>query len=220
MSAPVKTSKDRNTRSAASAERKRARSKATLEDALLLARGKWLQGDRLDIGQLAAELGVSRATLFRWVGSRDALLAEVLWSLFEPTIGIAKQAARGEGVPRIAEVCERMVRDISRFERFRRFVAEDGETALRVLTSRASPVQARVIATMRELLESEVKRGWTPPLSIDTLAYLMTRLGESFIYATALSGQKVDIGDAGIAVQLLLSGTLPKPPRAPPASKL
>ena len=55
---------------------------------------------------------------------------------------------------------------------------------------------------------------------MDTLAYLLVRLGESFIYATALSGQKVDIGDAGIAVQLLLSGKLPKPPRVPPASKL
>lgn len=220
MSPPRKASKDPKSPTAEAPERRRARAKASLEDALALARSKWLQGDRLDIGQLANELAVSRATLFRWVGSRDSLLAEVLWSLFEPTIHLARQSAKGVGVPRIAEVCERIVRDISRFERFRRFIAEDGELALRVLTSRASPVQARVIAAMRELLEAEVQRGWSPPLSIDTLAYLMVRLGESFIYATALSGRKVDIGDAGIAVQLLLSGKLPKPPRAPPTSKL
>ena len=185
-----------------------------------MAKGKWLQGDRLDIGQLAGELGVSRATVFRWVGSRDQLLAEVLWALFAPTIQMAVESARGQGVPRIAEICERVVRDVSRFERFRRFIAEDGELALRVLTSRASPVQSRVIAAFHRLLQTEVERGWTPPLSVDTLAYLLVRLGESFIYATALSGQKVDIGDAGIAVQLLLSGKLPKPPRVPPASKL
>ncbi|MBD8527158.1 QsdR family transcriptional regulator [Pseudomarimonas arenosa] len=220
MSPSSRTSKDLKAAAAVSPAAKRGRSKATMQDALSLARSKWLQGDRLDIGQLATELGVSRATLFRWVGSRDALLAEVLWSLFEPTIQMAKAESRGEGVPRIAEVCERVVRDISRFERFRRFVAEDGELALRVLTSRASPVQGRIIATFRELLESEVRRGWTPPLAIDTLAYLLTRLGESFVYATALSGQKVDIGDAGIAVQLLLSGRLPRAPRVPPASKL
>ena len=30
---------------------------------------------------LADELGVNRVTLYRWIGSRDRLLVEVIWSL-------------------------------------------------------------------------------------------------------------------------------------------
>ena len=183
------------------------RTRATPADALRLARKRWLAGERLDVGMLARELGVARATLFRWVGSRDLLLAEVLWSMCEPTLRRAAEATPGQGVPRIAEVCETAVRQMMAFEPLRRFIAEDADLALRLLTSKASPVQARTIAAVRELLESERRRGsWKPPLSIDTLAYLMVRLGESFLYANVLSGQQVDVGDTGVAVQLLLSG--------------
>lgn len=194
--------------------------KATPADALRLARKRWLAGERLDIGLLAQELGVARATVFRWVGSRDQLLAEVLWSMCAPTMQRAAEATAGEGVPRIAAVCETAVRHMMAFEPLRRFIAEDSDLALRLLTSKASPVQSRAIAAVRELLEGERRRGsWKPPLAIDTLAYLMVRLGESFLYANVLSGQQVDVGDTGIAVQLLLSGRVePAPlsaPRAP-----
>ncbi len=50
-------------------------------DALRLARRTILDGRRLDMQALAAELGVNRVTLYRWVGSRDDLLVEVLWSM-------------------------------------------------------------------------------------------------------------------------------------------
>src|SRR5205807_2768592 len=48
-------------------------------DALRLARDAWLHSRRLDMGALAAELGTSRATLYRWVGTRERLLGEVAW---------------------------------------------------------------------------------------------------------------------------------------------
>lgn len=191
------------------------RARPTPADALRLARKRWLAGERLDIGLLAQELGVARATLFRWVGSRDLLLAEVLWSMCAPTLRHAAESTPGAGVTRIAAVCETAVRQMMGFEPLRRFIAQDADLALRLLTSKASPVQARTIAAVRELLEFELQRGsWTPPLAIDTLAYLMVRLGESFLYANVLSGQQVDVGDTGIAVQLLLSGRVEPPPRA------
>jgi AcrR family transcriptional regulator len=193
--------------------RRGASPRVTSADALRLARKHWLAGERLDIGLLARELGVARATLFRWVGSRELLLAEVLWSMCEPTLRQAEQTTPGQGVVRIARVCETAVRQMMAFEPLRRFIAEDADLALRLLTSKASPVQARAIAAVRELLEFERRRGsWQPPLAIDTLAYLMVRLGESFLYANVLSGQTVDVGDTGIAVQLLLSGRVEAPP--------
>src|ERR1700752_987961 len=49
-------------------------------DAFRLAREKFLAGERIDMSALAGELGVNRGTRYRWVGSRERLLVEVLWS--------------------------------------------------------------------------------------------------------------------------------------------
>src|SRR5947199_6821430 len=76
-------------------------------DALRLARRKWLAEQRIDMGALAAELGTSRATLYNWVGSRERLLGEVLWTLAEPTMRRAQAEASGEGPAYVGEVAER-----------------------------------------------------------------------------------------------------------------
>ena len=51
------------------------------DDALSLAREQFLLPERVDMSTLADELGVNRVTLYRWFGSRDRLLVEVVWSL-------------------------------------------------------------------------------------------------------------------------------------------
>ena len=50
----------------------------TALDAFRLARRAFLDGRRVDMGVLARELDVNRATLYRWVGTREHLLVEVL----------------------------------------------------------------------------------------------------------------------------------------------
>ena len=70
--------------------------------AFRIAREWFLAGRRIEMRELAAELGVNRATLFRWVGNRDDLLAEILWSLAEPTLAAAIDDAPGHGGQRIA----------------------------------------------------------------------------------------------------------------------
>lgn len=173
------------------------------------AREVWLDTGRIDLGALAAELGLGRATVFRWVGSRDQLTGEVLWSLTEPALKRAGLKATGHGAARIAQTCAAAVAGIVRFAPLRRFIAEQPEYALRLLTSKAGVVQGRVIASMRALLAEEAGRPgatWRPPLDLDTLAWLVVRLCESFVYADVISGQQVVAADAGLAVQLLLSG--------------
>ena len=53
----------------------------TALDGFRLARRTFLAGERIDMQTLARSLGVDRATLYRWVGSRERLLTEILWSL-------------------------------------------------------------------------------------------------------------------------------------------
>jgi hypothetical protein len=45
------------------------------------ARRAFLAGERVDMGAIGQELGVSRVTLYRWVGNRGQLLGEVLAAL-------------------------------------------------------------------------------------------------------------------------------------------
>ncbi|SEL54363.1 hypothetical protein SAMN04515665_11458 [Blastococcus sp. DSM 46786] len=45
-------------------------------EVLRLARRRLLSGERLEMSSLAADLGVNRVTLYRWVGSRERLLVE------------------------------------------------------------------------------------------------------------------------------------------------
>jgi AcrR family transcriptional regulator len=174
-------------------------------DALALARRRWLAGERLDMGALAKELGVSRATLYSWVGSRERLIGEVIWSFAEEGLRQATEAARGEGADYVVEVVERFARLNASFEPLRRFIEQDPELALRILTSKKGPVQERMIAAARSLLEEQVAAGkLSVPLDIDTLAYLMIRVNESFIYSDVITGSEPDVDKAVEVVRLLL----------------
>lgn len=199
----------------AQALREGAPARVTPLDLYQLARRDWLAGERIDIGALAARLEIGRATAFRWVGSRDLLLGEILWSLCDELMQNTAARQRGRGAQRVAAICESAIRALVAFEPLRRFVRSDPEYAVRLLTSKLGPVQARAIERVRDLLRYEADRGaLSPPLPIDTLAYLIVRLCESFIYAEATSDQQVDVADAGLAIELLLSGTV-SPRRAP-----
>lgn len=57
--------------------------------------------------QLAQELAVSRATLYRAVDGRDRLLGDVLWSLAERTYAQAPNDASSHGVDAILEISHR-----------------------------------------------------------------------------------------------------------------
>jgi len=50
-------------------------------DAFKPARRRFLHGERLDMSTMARELEINRVTLYRWVGSRERLLGEVMFSL-------------------------------------------------------------------------------------------------------------------------------------------
>ena len=214
---PTRTASPQTPTRLAQALREAPPAKATPLDLYQLARRDWLAGERIDIGALAARLNIGRATAFRWVGSRELLLSEILWSLCDELMTTTAARHRGRGARRVASICEDAVRALVDFEPLRRFVRSDPEYAVRLLTSKLGPVQGRAIERVRALLQYETDRGaLEPPLAVDTLAYLIVRLCESFIYAEASSDQQVDVADAGLAIELLLSGRVaPRRPSKP-----
>jgi AcrR family transcriptional regulator len=176
-------------------------------DAFKLARKKWIAGERLDVGKLAHELGVGRATVFRWVGTRESLYAEICLAMFTRELERAKEAARGSGLTKLLDVMERLLRSLASAAPLRRFVAEDPEFALRVLTSRASPVQSRCTELIRELF---VELDLATSLPADELAYIVVRITESFLYRDVLTGDAADIEAAIRALRILLAGATSK----------
>jgi AcrR family transcriptional regulator len=180
--------------------------RATPLDALRLAQEALLAGDTLDMGVLAARLGLSRATLYRWVGSKERLLGEVLWSMAADAMDAAVEEASGSGPEFVAEVIERYMTSALRFEPLWRFVARDPEYALRVLASRHSPMQRRSIAAVQRVLDEQASAGAIEPaLALDKLAYLIVRIVESFLYTDVITGGEPDVGAATDAVRALLS---------------
>lgn len=183
-----------------------ARPDATI--ALRLARRAFMAGDRIDAQKLAATLGVDRTTLFRWVGNRDQLLVAVLTSLADPTLRAAAAAAPGTGPERIARVMRLFAQDLIDAPYYRTFLQRETERALRLITTKASPLQQHVVASVERLLEQERDRGHlTPAMPLPDLAYLVVRIVESFVYADLITGQQPDASKAELAIAALLLGT-------------
>lgn len=184
--------------------------KRTPLDAFRLARTQWLAGERLDIGKLAAELGVARATVFRWVGSRENLYGEICSQLFLKTLEKAEGGAKGQGLDRMLDVIERLLRALASSPALRYFVEQDPQFAMRVLTSRASPVQFRCVQAIRELIFQLVPE---PALPADDLAYIIVRVTESFLYRDQITGDEIEIDAAIRAIRLLLTAPPSRPGR-------
>jgi AcrR family transcriptional regulator len=173
--------------------------------ALKAARRMWLAEQRVDMGALASSLGVSRQTLYNWVGDRERLIAEVLWSIAAETIKWAKANATGTGAAYLSSVNEQYMDALARFEPNRRFIERDPEFALRVLTSKRTPFQQRLIDAQREMIEEQMRTaGYRPPLEPATLAYVLVRIGESFIFADLITGSEPDLSKAIEASRVLL----------------
>jgi len=180
-------------------------------DALDAARRHWLAGDRIDMQALAEELGVSRATLYLWVGSREKLIGEVLWSFADAGLRQARDGARGSGAAYVLDVFRRFINANAAFAPLRRFIEQDPELALRVLTSKSSPVQARMVDATRALLAEQADAGrLLPALPLDTLAYTIIRVAESFLYSDLIAGSEPDVARAVQVVEVLLTAAPPK----------
>jgi AcrR family transcriptional regulator len=175
-------------------------------DAFRVTRRWFLAGRRIEMQELAAELGVNRATLFRWVGGRDDLLGEILWSLAEPALAAAVEASDGNGAQRITRAIGRFAAAVDQADFLREFLRREPERALRILTTRAGTIQSRLVASIETLLKDEASRGnlHSPPLPLRDLAYLMVRIVESFLYAEFITGEEPDIAMAELAVGALL----------------
>lgn len=184
--------------------------RATPADAFRRARRMWLKGERIHLASLSAELNIGRATLFRWVGNKDLLLGEVLWSLYEPLRMEALAQTPGHGVDFVVGVYRHINSTLLHSEPLRRFVNQDPEYALKILTSTHSTIHSRSVEANTRTLRDQVASGYiNPPMNINSLSYFMVRLAESCLYSDIICGREPrdeELEDACTAVRILLGG--------------
>jgi AcrR family transcriptional regulator len=157
-------------------------------DAFLAARRRFLAGERVDMTALAAQLGVNRVTLYRWVGSREQLLVEVVWSLARRTLD-KLEAKHPKGKHRAVAILTEFLEATIAHPGMQRWLAEEGESAMRLLTRHETDFQPRLIAAVEALID---------PADPDRheVAYALVRVIESYTYLDLITGETPDAGRA------------------------
>jgi AcrR family transcriptional regulator len=174
-------------------------------EAFRLARRRFLARERVDMNALAGELGVNRVTLYRWVGARDQLLVEVIWSLARRTLDTIEASERARGGERVVRVVTRFLEAVITNPGMQRWLAEEGEQAMRLLTRRDGGFQPRLIDAMGVLLRAEAEAGELDlPADLDEVAYVIVRLIESYTYLDLITGEAPDARRAEPILRLLL----------------
>ena len=167
---------------------------ASREDVVAAASARYLHGQRIDVRAIAAELGLGRSTIYRWFGSREGLIGEVVVGAGDPLVDAARAGARGRGAAALLDTFDRLNRSLSEARALRQFLEQEQATALRILTSSAGTVQPYFVARITALIEDEVRAGaYDPPVEPATLGYAIVRLAEAFLYNDAAVGIRGDV---------------------------
>ncbi len=174
--------------------------------AFAAARAMYLRGQRVDMQVLAAQLGVSGATLQKWCGERDELLGEVLASLCEGLIRHAKAEHRAtSGAPRFLAIYRQFAHALVHAQSLQIFLQQEPHSALEILTSANGHVHPRTVRTVQNLLREEQEaRAFEPRADLPSLAYAIVRMTEGFLYHDTTLATEPQIDRAVRVVALLL----------------
>lgn len=175
---------------------------------------QYIGGHRVDVTVVARRLGLGRATIYRWFGSRERLLGEVIAGELESLIARKRGEVRRRGAQGLLEVFDRTNRALARSPALRRFLEQERSGAMRILTSSTGLVQPTGVACISRLISAEVAAGrYEPTADPETLAYAIVRLAEAFLYNDAAIGIRGDHARLREVEAALLG--VPRPPHRP-----
>lgn len=185
-----------------------SRPQATPLEAFKLARKCYLRGQRISIGDLAKAVGVSRGTLYRWVGSKELLLDEIFWSLLKPAFEQAVAETPGHGIEHVVNVHRSFMTAILSFSPVQKFIDDDPNYSLRVLTNLSSGVSERTIKITADHLRAQEAAGHLRlHYSADKLAEIFILANQAILYSDVISGRSPAIEKACLLIQMLLSSS-------------
>ena len=169
-------------------------------------------GERVDVNAIASGLGVSRASVYRWFGSRDGLLGAAMARQLERMVLAADHRCRAVGARRVSQALDRTVRWLAEDASLRTYFEQR-------VHRRAAPgdPQRRCGAPGdgRRAGQADPARAGAGRLPAadrpGDLAYALVRLVEAFLYNDAVAGFRGEV-DRLRQVQEALLGVTATPP--------
>lgn len=121
-------------------------------DAVDVGRELFDAGERVDVLAVARRLGVSRATMHRWFGTRDQLLGAVLDRVAQDLVATARSAARGTGDERAFDFTRRVAAASAALRPLRATAEREPGLVLQLILDEQGPVRRHVVGAVRDLL--------------------------------------------------------------------
>ncbi|MBI5103517.1 MAG: TetR family transcriptional regulator, partial [Solirubrobacterales bacterium] len=110
------------------------------------------EGERVDVQGVARRLGVSRATLHRWFGTREALLGALFERMAIEFRRAAEAGARGRGDARAFDYVRRMAESSAAYGPLRAAATREPDVVLRLVLAEGGPVHRQFADGFRTLL--------------------------------------------------------------------
>lgn len=156
---------------------------ATREAVLAAARSTFRARERVDAQAVAARLGISRATIYRWFGSRDGLVGEVLAAEFRRGFAQAERNIQSAGAAKILDTLVDTCSWLASSPELQTYLQAEQLTALRTITAANGRVQPEAVWAVHDLLDRvAAENGYMSSIPTPVLAFTLVRLVEAFLY--------------------------------------
>jgi len=175
-------------------------------DVMPAARRMFLRTGSLEMRALARDLGIGRATLYRWATSREALLDEVLADLGPANLRRCEgDVDTPPGAARFVDVHDLHLRRITGNPHFRSFLAAEPRLARQLLLSADGRVHRAAAAALADLIRrQEEASGWRCPLGAESFAAVVSQMSEAFMYGDLIAGKQPDVVTPTVVLRLML----------------
>jgi AcrR family transcriptional regulator len=166
----------------------------------------FLSTGTVDMRALARQLGIGRATLYRWRGSRDALLTDtLLWLGIRNLRRAEADVPTPPGPQRLVDVHALHIERMTNSPGLRTFVRAEPEVASRQLLDANGTVHVGMVRALADLIQrQELEAGWRAPLGPDRLASIIARIDETFMYADLIANDVPNVEPPLVVFEILV----------------
>jgi AcrR family transcriptional regulator len=163
-------------------------------------------GQRIDMVALASDLGIGRATLYRWTGDRERLLADAVWAEAQAIAEhFRRQTRRRRGLSRIQAICVGYLTFFGDNPGVNAFLEHERGTGLELITRVNGGFRPRIEAWLTAMIQDEIDAGhYRAPADPALLADGIMTIGERYLHHGGDPDVTPDAEAAGRMIAVLL----------------
>jgi AcrR family transcriptional regulator len=175
------------------------------QDALDLAQAMFMSGVRVEVGTLAAQLGISQPTLYRWFGTREELLDRVLEQVTSELVAVAQGECEGEGDERVLAFVRLLMSAGAALQPGVTFIGREPQLALRLVLGETGGVHRGLARALRTVVDET--RSADEAAGVEKHVDLVVRICTGLLWTAVAIGDEPDLeGALEIVRALLLTG--------------